>query len=343
MPEKYEFRVAEEFADLLLKPEEGKALGYGVRKVEISPEDPRFDEIGKLQTKLVAETNRSFFHGWIIHRQYTKQELEAAALFHLRITAAFEPAGEECGTVYDDSTACPRCYAGRTQTSDLYLDLRRAPKTKDIARTIANEWIVSQRLAELMLDAGLTGFELRPVRHKARYEDDPIDLKMVPTGRDLLQKAVEADATGSPWKFNVWLNRPQQQEAWDRARSEYASMMNAKESCKRDLPIWYQLVVISKPMAVSPQTRCGIGPFDDDAKGEHRCPMGHVLGLNLLSEVHVNRAGWDGSDVCCTKEMVGTRRGLLVPTPLLLASPKLWRLIRDNKIHGCSFEVAYLL
>ena len=119
--------------------------------------------------------------------------------------------------------------------------------------------------------------------------------------------------------------------------------MNAKESCKRDLPIWYQLVVISKPMAVSPQTRCGIGPFDDDAKGEHRCPMGHVLGLHLLSEVHVNRAGWDGSDVCCTKEMVGTRRGLLVPTPLLLASPKLWRLIRDNKIHGCSFEVAYLL
>jgi len=56
------------------------------------------------------------------------------------------------------------------------------PKGKEIATTIANEIIVSQRLAEKMIDAGLTGFELRPVRHKARYEDDPVDLRQVPTG-----------------------------------------------------------------------------------------------------------------------------------------------------------------
>ncbi|HET6239997.1 MAG TPA: hypothetical protein VFE41_34310 [Acetobacteraceae bacterium] len=61
------------------------------------------------------------------------------------------------------------------QVPDLVLDLRKAPKTADIASTIAGEWIVSQRLAEILLSSGLTGFELRPARHRARYEDDPVD------------------------------------------------------------------------------------------------------------------------------------------------------------------------
>jgi hypothetical protein len=49
----------------------------------------------------------------------------------------------------------------RVQVGPLRLDLRRAPKSKDIAQTIADdEWIVNQRLAELLIDARMTGFTL---------------------------------------------------------------------------------------------------------------------------------------------------------------------------------------
>src|SRR5262249_22702448 len=155
--------------------------------------------------------NRSGLHAWY-ERSYTRAELARARLFQLRINAVFEPAGEQCGTAYDDSTACQHCGAGRRQVSDLILDLRKVPTTKDIARTIADEWIVSQRFAQLLLDAEISGFELRPVRHKAHYEDDPISLKNYRSGRQLLAKA---EAEGSPhptWAFWVWLNRPEQRD-----------------------------------------------------------------------------------------------------------------------------------
>jgi len=91
------------------------------------------------------------------------------------------------------------------------------------------------------------------------------------------------------------------------------------------------------------RSQCGVRPFDPDAEGRYRCPLGHVAGLARLSEVFVSRAGWDGSDVACTTEMVGTRRGVLVPAPLLLISPKFYRLLRDGGVKGYRIEVARLV
>ncbi len=71
--------------------------------------------------------------------------------------------------------------------------------------------------------------------------------------------------------------------------------------------------------------------------------MGHVSGLNLLSEVWVPRAAWDGSDIVCTKDLVGVRRGVPVPAPLLLISPRLWRLLEVEQIKGYEVEVAHLV
>jgi hypothetical protein len=41
--------------------------------------------------------------------------------------------------------------------------------------------------------------------------------------------------------------------------------------------------------------------------------------------------------------MVGIRMGLLVPAPLLLVSPRLWHLLRTEKIKGYRVEVAHLV
>jgi hypothetical protein len=109
---------------------------------------------------------------------------------------------------------------------------------------------------------------------------------------------------------------------------------------------WYQLEVASRPVGVAPVTRFGIDPLDLDEQGEHRCPLGHVAGLNILSELSVKREDWDGSDVCATKQWVGYRSrngGVFRPNPLLLVSQKLRRVLGELKARGYELEVAHLL
>src|ERR1700733_12730164 len=114
-----EFRVAEELASMLFADDEGKRLGTSFRKVEIDIKDPRFEQVGRLQRELNEKTGKPFFHGWDIVRHPSRQEFEQAGLFLLKITAVFEPAGEQCGTAYDETFACPKCGTGARQVGPL--------------------------------------------------------------------------------------------------------------------------------------------------------------------------------------------------------------------------------
>jgi hypothetical protein len=165
MREMCEFRIAERYAHYMFAPNEGKRLGDSVRKIEIATDDPRFKKIGELQSEIRAKTAFSFFYGWRLRRYYSNEELEDARLFRLKITCAFEPAGEECGTTYDESSACQHCGAGAKQISDLFLSWKKLPKRADIARTIAGEMIVSRKIVELFRDYAIKGAEFRPVRY----------------------------------------------------------------------------------------------------------------------------------------------------------------------------------
>ncbi|UCD52920.1 MAG: hypothetical protein JSW27_09820 [Phycisphaerales bacterium] len=333
----------EDFAPRLLSENEGKRLGDSIRRVELATNDPRFERIGELQRETRAKTDRSFFYGWHIRRRYTKEELVSAKCLQLAVTAVFEPAGEECGTEYDEATACSNCGAGAAQVSDLYLDLRKAPKNRDIARTIADEIIVSQRLAEKMIDAGVTGFQFRPVRHKARYEDEPVDLHQVPTGREILRRAEEAGFPHPTGKFYVWLNRAENRVLFEQARAENATLKGEEDRRKgKPMPIWYQLVVTATDAEIVPPTRVGIDPFDDDPKGECRCPLGDLIGLNLLSEVSIRAASRGDTDIVASRQFIGTRRGVLRPRRAILISPRMWRLIESEKLRGIQIEVAHL-
>jgi hypothetical protein len=223
-------------------------------------------------------------------RRYTQRELASAELLRLLIPRDFQPAGEECGTVYDESTSCPRCGVGRLQKSDLHVRLRRVfqeypsiPQAKrtGIARTIADEIIVSRTTADLMRQARITGVKLLPVRG---------------CGSD-------ADIT----------------------------------------PLWHQFAVVGSAGRMMSPTVFGIGPFNPDEEGEYRCPMGHVSGLNLLSEVYIYRSEWDGSDAAATADLVGRRIGLLVPTPVILISQRFHQLLKANNVKGVKVEVAHLV
>jgi hypothetical protein len=337
MLETIEFRIPESYAEQFLPSAAGTRLG-SVRKLKIRQDDPLFAAVGKADGELRSK-GRAFFTAWAPHRKYSASELARAALLKLSPKRVFEPAGEECGTDYDESSACPECGAGALQISDLRLDLRKVPHQVDFAATIAGERIVSQRFAECMIDAGLDGFTLRRVMHKARYEDGLLDLHTVPTGREILRKA---DAVGVPhpkWTFWVWLNRLENRESLSKAVEEHAALSPQKNR-GQVFPVWYQLVIISSPVEINPVTRAGADPFDEKADG--RCSRGHVVGLNLLSEVTVSAPSWPIADVLVTRQMVGTRRGLLRPQPVLLVSPKAWQAMERAGLKGLAVEVAHV-
>jgi hypothetical protein len=347
MVELCEVRINEKLAHLLFADDEGVRLGdpifgYTVRKVLIATDDPRFPQIGRLQQTCDERYDSMFHAGWDYIRKYTKEELAAAELFYVHINAMFEPAGEDCGTVYDESTMCPHCGMGRTMVSDLIVDLRRAPKTKDIARTVASEWIVTQRLAELLADHGMTGFDLKPARHRAYLREDPIDPRELETGRALLAKAEAAGCPHPSYKFWVWLNRPEQAEMAAEVEEEYVRVKSRRIQKRRwKPPVWFQLIFTSNPVRFAPQTRFGINPFIEDTAGEFVCPQGHTKGLNILSEVFAHREDYDGSDIGRTAEGIGRGKG--TADPLLLFSPRLIKLLKDNNIRGWKSEVAYLV
>jgi len=347
-----EFRVQEEHARPFLRPDDGTVLGdpeinalFGplVRKLVLDVSDPRYAEVGAIAKRMFEEEDDYFYHGWDIHRYYSTQEIESAELLEMIPTSMFEPDGESCGTVYDYSDACPLCGAGRVQKSDLILDLRKAPKTRDIAATIGSELIVSQKMAELFADHNVTGVNLRPVRHKARYIDDAFDFTRYAQGREILRLAQEAGYPHPDWSFTVWINRPEQADLLAKFDEERIASAERRASNRGStLPVWYQVVVDSHPVSITDATEFGVKPFIYDPRDDTRCPLGHVLGLSILSELYLERSSWNGSDFNSTRQLVGVRRGALVPRPFILISQRLNRLLKKIKLKGYKVEVAHL-
>jgi hypothetical protein len=106
---------------------------------------------------------------------------------------------------------------------------------------------------------------------------------------------------------------------------------------------WCQLVVVSTNAEIAAPTRLGIDPFDEDPSCECRCPLGDLLGLNLLSEVSVRSSTVGEEDIVRSRQFVGIRRRLLRPEQAILISPKVRRLIDSGKLKGCEIEVVHLV
>lgn len=211
----------------------------------------------------------------------------------MKIRTTFEPSGEECGTLYDETAACEICGANRKQISPLILKKGSIPK-KDIARTISGEVVVSERFAEVIKQRNLKGIELEPV---------------------LFGKEV----------------------------SNY-----------------YQLIASSPELKLTDKTIAGgdifdLGPDVSDeyefiVSGGHkvkfenevyRCPKGHIIGLNLLSEPYVTDSPLIKEfDFFASKQKIGVKRGLLRPEPVYFCSQAFRKMIEEEKLTGFEFEIA---
>lgn len=283
MKEILELRVVNEFANLVFPDNAGKTVGSGtVRKIKFPPNDVLMAKIKKVNKELNKTRNDSLFYGWSYHRTYSNEELKKAEIFHLMITAFFEPEATYCGSIYDYSNVCVHCGVGRQLIGDLILDLSKVPKNKDFAQTIArDEWIVSENLMKLMQDNDIKGVTFNKVTSKNK-------------------------------RLNSVLN-------------------------------WYQLKITSPVVETTFPTRYGIDPIDDDSQGLYRCPLGHIEGLNLLSELSIKKDTYNQLyDIAITRQHVGRHENVLNPAPLIVISSRLRELLISHNIKGFKTEVAYL-
>ena len=304
MKELVEFRIDERKAAKYLRPTDGVHLGTSVRKILLPATDELVTKILMIHKKLKESGDRLFVFSHV-HRRYTENEMRAANAFKVIIKHYFEPAGEECGTVYDESSACKYCGASGLQVSDLILETRSLPKPDKIgiAKTIAGEIVVSQNFVDLFKANKVKGAEFRAVRQRR----DP----------------------GQP------------------------------------VPGWYQLLVTSKSLNIVAPTLVGVSPFDDgsepppngeeifdrlglvgswcDRISQHRCPLGDTIGLNLISELWLQREEVGEWDVAWTKQKIGVRRGELRPESLLVFSSRLRDLVLHQKLKGMGFEPVHFI
>ncbi len=123
-----------------------------------------------------------------IDHRYTRQELEAAELLLWRLTnQAIEDDYYDLhvdgyqGGPNASHKRCPTCRAELEQIRDLVVN-KALMRGKDISLTYSFEIILSERMARLFQEQGLTGFDLRPVHHyKKPYKGEPTLYQLVVT------------------------------------------------------------------------------------------------------------------------------------------------------------------
>jgi hypothetical protein len=160
-----------------------------------------------------------------------------------------------------------------------------------------------------------------------------IDAKRVPR-RSLMASSIAGEVVVSA----EWVSTARAQDLTGFALTEV-------ENCApphAPLPGWLQFRAASPRAVLSSRTSWGHTPFDLDPEGAHRCPRGHVGGLNVLSELHVVRSSWSGSDFAAATPAEGERAGVLRPKYPTLCSRRAYDFVRRYLARDVITEIAYL-
>lgn len=123
--------------------------------------------------------------------------------------------------------------------------------------------------------------------------------------------------------------------------AEFRPIFEFRNPTKRSRD-WHQLRVTGKAGELAETTRLGRDPFSPSQIG-WRCPLGHSLATEFLSEIYLQRSAWDGSDIAVTNALFGQGRNLLRPTPLIIITQRVYRALQEAGLKGFSVEVAHLV
>lgn len=156
-----EFKKIQRLFDELGIPleERGKIVKWPVAM--LGGNDPRYG-------KVIDFFARDNYVRYSEVRVYTKKELAQARLLTFVPTFQLGEGGRRYGTEFDFSTACKSCGTGWRQTGDLIID-KKQMKKHEVGATYLGEVVVAKRVATALLSSGLTGFKVRPVRHKSKW------------------------------------------------------------------------------------------------------------------------------------------------------------------------------
>ena len=184
MKEILELRINYQYAHLLFKEDEGINLGdplFGppsVKVVKVDTSTPLWEQVKKTCDYVYEKYKKTFYYSWNFKRIYTTKEVAEAKLFKMEVRKCFEPAGEECGTEYDEQSACPICGTGRKQVSPLKLKKGRFLNKRDVARTLSYEIVVSKRFVEVVQKNDIKGMTFGPVYLNNKLSEDCFQLMM---------------------------------------------------------------------------------------------------------------------------------------------------------------------
>ena len=302
MKELVEFRIIMRYAHLLFRDDEGTNLGDSVKVVRIDKNDPRFNAIGELQKK-ARENNALFFTCFDYKRSYTETEINNAEWFLMFRTRHFEPTGEECGTIYDESSACPICGSGAKQLSPLKLKRSSIPKA-DMAESIAwgDETIVSERFVNMVKDNNLKGMDFEPVISSANRGQ----------------------------KLNYYQVRPQCYLDFSKKTVFGQTPFNLSGKVPGCTLEGVQPDGTLVKKVIPPEIyKCPNG----DNMGLRILSEVYIKTSPILDDL----------DFFASKQTVGGRGGVIRQHHLFFCSNRMMRLIKENNLKGFKFEVAHIV
>ena len=161
-----------------------------------------------------------------------------------------------------------------------------------------------------------------------------LDLSKVPKNKDFAQTIARDE-----WIVSEKLMKLMQDND---IKGVAFNKVSSKNKLRKSVLNWYQLKITYPVVETMFPTRYGINPVDDDSQGLYRCPLGHIEGLNLLSELSIKRDTFNHLyDIAVTRQHVGRHANAIMPHPLIVISPRLRELLVSNDIKGFKTEIAY--
>jgi len=158
-----------------------------------------------------------------------------------------------------------------------------------------------------------------------------LDLRFVPQRKDMGQTIAKVE-----WIVSSRFVQAFREQGLTGA--EFRSVFEFKHPTRKSKD-WHQLWITGKAGKLSEETTLGKDAFSP-SQIDWRCPLGHSVATDILSEIFLQRETLDGSDIAISNDLFGQGRNLLRPTPLIVISPRLYQLLCEYKIKGFSCEIA---
>jgi hypothetical protein len=167
-----------------------------------------------------------------------------------------------------------------------------------------------------------------------QLSDLALDLRGVPQQKDMHETIARTEWIVSSKFVQLFVEN-------DLTGAEFKPILDFKNPTTKSSE-WYQLWITGGIGKLDEKTKLGRDPFNDSAVS-WRCPRGHSVVTQFLSETYFCREAWDGSDIAVTSDLFGQGQNLVRPTPLIIISQRLFRVIEKAGLKGFSCEVAHLV